>query len=126
MIPRVNIEVYQYLLPDLKAALDWIKSPLGNEMVDMESVFEELFAQYPVTLSEGFLNPIYVLSDGLVDSVTHNMDYVNDLYTIDAGIRDLETIIRLIEEGNSIELENDFKMRRRILGPYNPAKRWVL
>ncbi len=106
-------EIYSSLLVELKKVAYWCKNPSEQENFDIDIVYKNIFIKYKISMKYGFLYPIFSLVDSMCDSIRHNQKEIVSGYTVTAGILDLERIIKLIEQKEVDELENNYELKKK-------------
>ena len=66
----------------------------------------------------GFLNPIFSLVDLTCDFIRHDRDKITSNYKVTDGIRDLQKILDLIEQGKIEELEGNSELKIKLNNLY--------
>jgi hypothetical protein len=113
-----KLEIYRILLEELKVISAWCKQPSSVEKFDIDDVYKVILERYNISMSFGFLNPIYALVDTMCDSIRHGQKNITNSYTVENGIHDLEAIIKLIETGDISSLEDDINLKKKLEGLY--------
>jgi hypothetical protein len=111
--------IYNEVNASLKKMLIWFSEFEDKFFFDFDSQFNEILEKHNINMSYGILKHVYSLVDVLYDSLSHNNLMITDIYSTDDGLRDLKYIINMIDLGKIHELENDFKLRSRLLKVYD-------
>lgn len=114
-----EILIYNKVNQELKKIVQWSKNPNQKEDFDLDTLYSNLFKEFNIDMSFGFLYPIFSLVDVLCDSIRHGQENVKEYYSVKDGINDLENIVLLLDSEKIKELENDFKLRAKLNGLYD-------
>lgn len=111
--------IYNKVNHELKKIVKWSKEPNLKEDFDLDTLYSNLFKEFCIDMSFGFLYPIFSLVDVLCDSIRHGHTNVKEDYSVKEGIKDLENIVFLLDSEKIKELEDDFKLRAKLNGLYD-------
>jgi hypothetical protein len=119
MVKYMKKEIYLLLEKELTKFLFWLKSDdRREEDFDIDEKLSIIFEVYNVDIQFGFLYPIYCFYDVVSDAVRHEKKEISKSYFMNDAIKDLEYIIKHINENTIDELEKNEILRKRLTSLY--------
>jgi len=108
-------EIYNIVLDELKKMMLWFSNPSYKQDFELDEVYSSIYNKYHVNFRYGILYHILILTEMIYYRTDHDEKELATGYSVDAGIKDLQEVITMIETDRIEDLENNVQLKRRII-----------